>query len=159
MKKTFLALIGAALVLTACSKNQDNNTDADKETTEASASSASDDSKAEDKVGSVRSVEEDDVLSPSMKVDKLTVIDFNASWCVPCRRLEPIFKEMAMKYGSNADFVSVDIDNCPMTANAFGVENIPTVIFLAPDGTVRKFVGLEDIYPADKFEALITSTL
>ena len=158
MKKTFFALIGAALVLTACSKNQDNATDADgKETTEASASSVSDD--AEDKVGSVRSVEEDDVLSPSMKVDKLTVIDFNASWCVPCRRLEPIFKEMAMKYGSNADFVSVDIDNCPITANAFGVENIPTVIFLAPDGTVRKFVGIEDIYPADKFEALITSTL
>lgn len=47
----------------------------------------------------------------------------------------------------------------PATAEAFGIQAVPTVIFLLPDGSSQQFVGTQDLLPAAKFEALVKNNL
>ena len=65
----------------------------------------------------------------------------NAPWCGPCRKFAPHFDKVAEKYSSKAKFVSVDVDKLPQLAAMYGVQGIPTVIYISPDGTVDQSVG------------------
>lgn len=98
-------------------------------------------------------LDDDNAYRPDTKVDGLVVLDFNATWCVPCKQLTPVFKAAAEKY-PGVKFVSVDIDNLPETAKAFNIEAVPTVVFMNGEETAR-FVGTEDLLPAEKFDALM----
>lgn len=84
----------------------------------------------------------DAVIRPRMKVDKPTVIDFNADWCGPCRMLTPAFDLAAASYADKVDFYSVNVDRFPETSAAFEVSAIPLVVMIMPDGTTDSFTGL-----------------
>ena len=102
--------------------------------------------------GSVIVLTGDSGYAPDMKVEKVTVLDFNATWCGPCQKLRPVFDAVSAKY-PNVEFVSVDVDVNPKTAELFGVSSIPQVTIIAPDGRSKTFVGLEDaIYPLGNFQ-------
>lgn len=64
--------------------------------------------------------------------NQLVVIDFNASWCKPCRMFAPLFDTVARQYDGKAYFVSVDIDKFPELAKQFGVSSIPHVASCIP---------------------------
>ena len=72
----------------------------------------------------------------------LTVIDFNATWCGPCRQFAPIFHKVAEEYTGRARFYSVDTDEHPQLAALYEVTGIPTVVYLKPDGSYTTTVGL-----------------
>ncbi len=84
------------------------------------------------------------------------VIDFNADWCGPCRAFKPVFHTVAEKWPAQAKFISVNVDNYPGLAQAFGVQGIPQISVLYPDGTVKSEVGYMDL---DQFTAFITEAL
>lgn len=63
------------------------------------------------------------------------IIDFNATWCGPCRQFSPIFHAVAEKYKGQALFVSIDTDQYPEIANAYRIASIPTVAFILPGGS------------------------
>lgn len=67
---------------------------------------------------------------PEPTAKKAVVIDFNASWCMPCRMFKPAFDRAAKDYGSKAVFVSVDIDENTELAKSYGVRSIPYVVVL-----------------------------
>lgn len=105
----------------------------------------------------VLTLAEDGMLRPGIPQNKVTIIDFNASWCVPCKKFAPAFEEAAQKY-SDVNFVSIDIDQLTETAAAFGVEVIPTVVIMDKAGNVvQKYVGTEDLLPAEKFFKIVES--
>lgn len=87
---------------------------------------------------------------------KPVIIDFNATWCGPCRNFAPIFHEVAAQYADKAHFVSVDVDVCPVAAEQFGVESIPQVTVLKADGTSTNSVGFMD---EAAFKALVEAAL
>lgn len=60
--------------------------------------------------------------------NSLVVVDFNATWCGPCQKIGPVFKQLALKYPM-AHFVGVDVDRCRETAMTQGVSAMPTFIF------------------------------
>ncbi|KAL5553978.1 hypothetical protein UlMin_041379 [Ulmus minor] len=77
----------------------------------------------------------------SMKeINKLVVIDFTAAWCGPCRSMEPFLKELADK-NQDVEFVEVDVDELPDVAAEFGVQAMPTFVFLKKGDQVDKVVG------------------
>lgn len=62
------------------------------------------------------------------------IVDFNATWCPPCKKFAPIFDAVAERYAGRALFVSIDVDQYPEIAKAYGVSSIPTVAFIMTGG-------------------------
>ncbi len=81
------------------------------------------------------------------------VMDFNATWCGPCKRFEPIY-EAAAKAHPEAVFLSIDVDENPKAAEQFEVRNIPMVVIMMPDGTTRSTVGFMEKAEFDEFLGL-----
>ncbi|CDY27215.1 BnaA09g35870D [Brassica napus] len=73
---------------------------------------------------------------------KILVVNFNASWCVPCKKLEPIFRELASRYPSMI-FVTIDVEELAEFSNEWNVEATPTVVFLKDGRQMDKLVGAE----------------
>ena len=71
----------------------------------------------------------------------VTVVDFWASWCGPCRMLSPIVEELAGEM-SDVRFAKVNVDEEPVLANAFKVSAIPTLIFMKDGQAVGQTVGV-----------------
>lgn len=109
--------------------------------------------------GAVKVLKNDKLYRPGFKYQRLTILDFNATWCGPCKQFAPVFDSVAEKFVGKVDFVSIDTDNNPLTANAFGIEAIPTVIFIYPDGKTKSYVGTQDLLPESRFESLVNAAL
>lgn len=87
---------------------------------------------------------------------KLMVIDFNATWCGPCKQFAPNFEAVAEKYADKALFYSVDVDQHPELAARYNVQSIPMVVFIRPDGQTATSLGyLEE----PEFDTLVASQL
>lgn len=70
------------------------------------------------------------------------LVDFSASWCGPCKKLEPLVTEIAGDYTGRLKVVKVDVDKAPSTAAKFAVMSVPMLIFFR-DGQVRdQLIGL-----------------
>lgn len=79
------------------------------------------------------------------------IVDFNADWCGPCRRLAPTIDSLAVQYAGKIDFYSVNIDENRPLANALGIQSIPMLLFIPLEGRPQASVGLlprEDIEQA-----------
>ena len=164
MKKTnlILATIFATTAFTSCANNNNQGNEQDNIAVEANLEEKPTDSATPatmDERLAVVDLHNDDVLRPGRPVERLTVLDFNATWCGPCHRFAPAFHEAAELYGQKVDFISIDVDENPITATAFKVKSIPSVGFLSPDGTCKTYVGLQDLLPAQKFFELIKASL
>jgi thioredoxin 1 len=75
----------------------------------------------------VRSVTDDSFEADVLTGGKTVVVDFWAPWCGPCRAIEPALEELAAS-ADGVEFVKLDIDENPRTADRFGVLSLPTVM-------------------------------
>jgi thioredoxin 1 len=73
--------------------------------------------------------------------DKPIMIDFWATWCGPCLAIAPVIEEMAHEYEGKAIVAKLDVDSNPNASMAFGVRNIPTILFFKDGKVVDKHVG------------------
>ena len=62
----------------------------------------------------------------AVKNAPLAVVDFNATWCGPCRMLAPIIEELSDEM-DDAEFFACDVDENGDLAQAFGIQSIPAV--------------------------------
>ena len=73
------------------------------------------------------------------------IVDFSATWCPPCRQLKPIFEKLAVDFRGRIDFVTIDVDENPQLAQAYGVQSIPMMVFLNKDGQIQNtIIGFQD---------------
>ncbi|KAL4199954.1 hypothetical protein AMTRI_Chr03g147330 [Amborella trichopoda] len=71
---------------------------------------------------------------------QLIVVDFSASWCGPCRIIEPFVKELANKF-SDVKFLKIDVDELPDVSQEWGVQAMPTFVLIKEGKLVDKVVG------------------
>jgi thioredoxin len=71
----------------------------------------------------------DDTMKEALARPGLTVIDFWAPWCGPCRAMAPQF-ERAAQLRPEYRFAKVNVDQAPMLAARFGIRSIPTLVVL-----------------------------
>ncbi len=79
--------------------------------------------------------------SEVMQAEQLVLVDFSATWCGPCKKLEPIVHEIAGDYDGRLKVVKVDVDQAPSTAAKFGVMSVPTLLIFQ-GGAVKDIEGL-----------------
>ena len=75
------------------------------------------------------------------KNDKLTVVDFWATWCGPCRMIAPILDQHAAEYQDKVKVTKLDVDANIRTATRFNVRSIPMLLFFKDGKVVDQIVG------------------
>lgn len=76
--------------------------------------------------------------------DKITAVDFFATWCGPCKMLGPIFVSVSQEMANEVNFVKVDIDQFNEIASKYGVQSVPTIIYFKNNQEVARTVGFMD---------------
>jgi len=72
----------------------------------------------------------------------LTIIDFWAAWCGPCRMVAPIVADLAEEYSEQGLRVGkLDVDHNPGIASKFGIRSIPSILFFKDGKHVDTVVG------------------
>ncbi|MBV7529485.1 thioredoxin [Chitinophaga sp. sic0106] len=73
--------------------------------------------------------------------DKLTVIDFWAEWCGPCRAIGPVIEELSKDYAGKVNIGKVNVDQNPQLSINYGITSIPAILFVKGGKVVDKQVG------------------
>ncbi|MCK5836830.1 MAG: thioredoxin [Desulfobacula sp.] len=82
----------------------------------------------------------------------VTLVDFYAKWCAPCRAQEPVIKRLMTTYKNRVSIIKINIDNHQALAKTYMVQSIPTLIIFKDGQETKRFVGLQ-------FENSITKLL
>lgn len=72
----------------------------------------------------------------------VVVVKFGATWCMPCRMLEPVIEQLAASYEGRVRVFDVDTDREPGLAHRFEITTVPAVLVFSGGELVRRFVGL-----------------
>ena len=72
--------------------------------------------------------------------DKKVLVDFYATWCGPCKSLEPIIKDVSSEYG-NIKVVRVDVDKCKELVYKYGIQAMPTLVVIENGKEINRSVG------------------
>src|SRR5262245_46067705 len=70
------------------------------------------------------------------------LVDFSATWCGPCKKLEPVVHEIAGEYNGRLKVVKVDVDKAPGTAAKYCVMSVPTLLFFQGGQVRDQLVGV-----------------
>lgn len=76
---------------------------------------------------------------------KLQVLKFGASWCGPCKTLNPIFTSVEEEYvakGELVKFTKIDIDSDPEASIKYNIRNVPTILYIVDEEVKEKQVGV-----------------
>jgi thioredoxin len=73
--------------------------------------------------------------------EKPALIDFYADWCGPCKMVSPIIDELSEEYGDKMDFYKIDTEDQKELAAIFGIQSIPSLLFIPADEQPQMAVG------------------
>ncbi len=103
----------------------------------------------------LKSVTDADFVS-HVNVRGVTVAEFGAPWCPPCKTLLPILEELSDEYGEAVTILKIDVDESPSVAAEYGIMSMPTVIAFKDAQPVEKLVGLR---PKEVYKNIISRYL
>lgn len=90
----------------------------------------------------LKHINEDNFKTEVLESEKVTLVDFFATWCGPCQMLAPVLEKIS---NSRADFdiAKIDIDQLPDLAVEYGVEVVPTMVIFKNGKVMNKFEGFK----------------
>ncbi len=88
--------------------------------------------------------------------DKPCMIDFYADWCQPCKMVAPILEELSEEYEGKIDIYKIDTEVERNLAGMFGIQSIPSLLFVPKDGQPQMAVGA---LPKETFKKAIADVL
>src|ERR1043166_8112044 len=75
--------------------------------------------------------------------DKLTVVDFWAEWCGPCRAIGPVIEDLSKDYPGKINVCKVNVDYSPQVSMNYVITSIPAILFIKNGQVVDKLVGAQ----------------
>lgn len=88
--------------------------------------------------------------------DKPVLVDFFATWCGPCKMLAPVVEKVDENLAGEVKVFKLDIDENPISTNAYGVQSVPTLILFKDGKPLGQIVGFR---PAEQIESAIRGAL
>ena len=86
----------------------------------------------------------------------VAIVDFNATWCGPCRMLAPVLEELSQELAEKASFYAVDVDDNQEIAARYGIASIPYVGVFKDGAKVDESIGF---IPKEQLRAVIERNL
>lgn len=74
----------------------------------------------------------------------VTLVDFYADWCGPCRMIAPIVESLSTAFAGRAKIAKLDIEATQQVTEKYGVTSIPTIIFFKNGQEANRIVGVRD---------------
>jgi thioredoxin 1 len=74
----------------------------------------------------------------------VTLVDFYADWCGPCRMMTPIMEDLAEEMQGKAKIAKLDIEKAQRVASSFNVTSIPTIVLFKDGSEIDRVVGVRD---------------
>jgi thioredoxin 1 len=78
-----------------------------------------------------------------LEADKPVLVDFWAAWCGPCRQVAPIVEEIAREHGDKMTFMTMDVDENPVTPANYRVTGIPALNVYKGGELVKSILGAQ----------------
>lgn len=95
---------------------------------------------------------DDEVVNSDVPV----LVDFSATWCGPCKQIEPFVDQLAEEFAGRVKVTKIDIDESPGTAAKYGIRGVPTLKVFKGGEVVGEQVGAA---PKAKIQQLMESAL
>lgn len=76
-----------------------------------------------------------------LQSDQLTVVDFWAEWCGPCRAISPVIEELSKQYNGKVKIGKLNIDQHPDVGINYGITSIPAILFIKDGKVIDKQMG------------------
>ena len=84
------------------------------------------------------------------------IIDFYADWCGPCKMVAPVLEELSKDYQGKIDIYKVDTEDQQELAGIFGIQSIPSILFVPTEGQPQMSMGA---MPKGSFVKIINDLL
>ena len=91
--------------------------------------------------GNTKSVTDSSWSDEVEKAKGLSLVDFWAAWCGPCRMVAPVMEQLAHEYEGKIKVVKVDVDANQQTAMRFNIRSIPSILFFKDGKHVDTLIG------------------
>ena len=88
--------------------------------------------------------------------EKPCIIDFYADWCAPCKMVAPVLEELSVEYDGKLDIYKVNTEEQRELSAIFGIQSIPSLLFVPKDGQPQMAMGA---LPKDTLEKAFKDVL
>ncbi len=85
---------------------------------------------------------ESDFKKLVLEGNRVSLVDFHATWCAPCHTLAPTISALAKKYAGRVAVCKIDVDEVQSVARQYGIRSIPTVLFIKNGKEMDRLIGL-----------------
>ena len=92
--------------------------------------------------GEIKIVDKENFEKEVLKSEVPVLVDFSATWCGPCRAMEPVLKEVAGEMAGKAVVGKIDIDENAEIANRFGIRSVPSMLIFSNGEVADRIVGI-----------------
>lgn len=86
----------------------------------------------------------DETFKEVISSDKLILLDFFATWCMPCKMQSEVLDKLDASRLGECDIVKINVDEAPLISNEFEISSIPTLVLMKNGKVLRKIVGFSD---------------
>jgi thioredoxin 1 len=73
---------------------------------------------------------------------QLTVVDFWAEWCGPCRAIGPVVEDLSQEYAGKVNIGKLNVDQNPQVSMKYGITSIPAILFIKDGQIVDRQIGV-----------------
>ena len=92
----------------------------------------------------VKHIKGNEIEEAAAAKDTISLIDFSAAWCGPCKMLSPVLEKVSDDLDGKVAFYHLDVDESPDASSKFGIRGVPTMIIFHDGQEIDRMVGFRD---------------